>query len=135
MDDGTYMIEIKGAQVEFDPPVGFKGDAYEEANEQCGRENKAVETIKLEEVIPGFGRSPAVSLKFRCVDPGTSTPAKYSTNAIADSRAAEKTGSAEDPCAPDDLYSKLLKLDDLRKRGILTDEEFAQEKKELLEAN
>ena len=32
----------------------------------------------------------------------------------------------------DDLYEALLKLDDLRKKGILTDEEFQAEKKKVL---
>ena len=34
-----------------------------------------------------------------------------------------------------DVYSELLKLDDLRKRGVLTDAEFEQQKRKLLEAN
>jgi hypothetical protein len=31
-----------------------------------------------------------------------------------------------------DLYTELMKLDDLRKRGILTDEEFEAQKAKLL---
>jgi hypothetical protein len=34
--------------------------------------------------------------------------------------------------ATDDLYTELTKLDDLRKKGILTDEEFQAQKKKLL---
>ena len=34
-----------------------------------------------------------------------------------------------------DLYKELLKLDDLRQRGILTNEEFQSEKKKLLDKN
>ena len=34
--------------------------------------------------------------------------------------------------ATDDLYAQLTKLDDLRKKGILTDEEFQAEKKKIL---
>ena len=33
----------------------------------------------------------------------------------------------------DDLYSKLIKLDDLRERGLITDAEFQAEKRKLLE--
>ena len=36
------------------------------------------------------------------------------------------------PTYAGDLYAELLKLDDLRKRGLLTDKEFEQEKKKLL---
>jgi Short C-terminal domain len=34
-----------------------------------------------------------------------------------------------------DLYTELMKLDDLRKRGILTEEEFQAEKRKLLETS
>ncbi|MBK8573770.1 MAG: SHOCT domain-containing protein [Holophagaceae bacterium] len=33
-----------------------------------------------------------------------------------------------------DLYNELLKLDDLKKRGIITEEEFQGQKKKLLES-
>jgi hypothetical protein len=35
----------------------------------------------------------------------------------------------------EDIFDELLKLDDLRDRGILTDEEFDIEKRKLLERN
>ena len=44
----------------------------------------------------------------------------------------EKSGDAN---PEKDIYSELLKLDDLRKRGILSEEEFEAQKKKLLEAN
>ncbi len=34
---------------------------------------------------------------------------------------------------PSDLYTELMKLDDLRKRGLLTEEEFQEQKRKLLE--
>ena len=34
-----------------------------------------------------------------------------------------------------DIYSELIKLDDLRKRGIITDEEFNVRKKKILNEN
>jgi hypothetical protein len=38
------------------------------------------------------------------------------------------------PAAPaKDLYSEILKLDELRKRGLLTDAEFDAQKKKLLD--
>lgn len=46
--------------------------------------------------------------------------------------AGDDTGSADEP---DDVYTKLEKLNDLKDRGIITEEEFAAEKKELLVSN
>ena len=43
--------------------------------------------------------------------------------------------SAGDSKPPGDLYAELKKLDELRKEGILTDQEFGTQKKKLLEKN
>jgi len=43
------------------------------------------------------------------------------------------TGAAAER-SKQDVYSELLKLDELRKKGILTDDEFEEQKKRLLEA-
>jgi len=40
--------------------------------------------------------------------------------------------SPEQPATKPDLYADLLKLDDLRKRGVITEVEFEQQKKKLL---
>ena len=48
---------------------------------------------------------------------------------------AEVTGDADDAGEPDDVYAKLEKLSDLKDRGIITEEEFEEEKKQLLEMN
>jgi hypothetical protein len=49
----------------------------------------------------------------------------------AEPEAKKEPASAEQK----DLYTELMKLDDLRKRGILTEEEFQAEKRKLLEAS
>ena len=41
----------------------------------------------------------------------------------------------DDTKAAKDIYAELIKLDDLRQRGILTQAEFDAEKKKLLEGN
>ncbi len=45
------------------------------------------------------------------------------------------TTPSKESNSPVDVYSELLKLDDLRERGILTDAEFESEKRKLLERN
>jgi len=67
MDKDTYLIAKKSAQIGFGPLIGIKGEAYREANEFCAKEDRAVETVKLEETNSGFARSAAISLEFRCV--------------------------------------------------------------------
>lgn len=66
MDGGTFMIAQRSAQVGFGPPDGVKADVYKEANDFCSRQQKAVETIKLDVTNSGFGRPGNVSLQFKC---------------------------------------------------------------------
>jgi hypothetical protein len=66
MDGNTFMIAKKSAQFGAGPPVMVQADVYREANEYCAKENKEVETVKLDIVNSGFGRAGSVSLEFRC---------------------------------------------------------------------
>ncbi len=66
MDNDTYMIGKRSAQVGFGPPEETKADVYIEANEFCKKQSKGVETIKLEVTNSGFARPGSVSLTFRC---------------------------------------------------------------------
>ncbi len=50
-------------------------------------------------------------------------------NINADIRTRDETEKTKD------IYTELIKLDDLRERGILTQAEFDAEKKKLLEGN
>ncbi len=47
----------------------------------------------------------------------------------------EHAQSANESEKSEDIYTELMKLDDLRQKGILTDEEFEAQKRKLLEAN
>lgn len=66
MDSGTYMIAKRSAQAGFGPPDGVKADVYREANAFCAKQQKTVETIKLDVTDSGFARPGNVSLQFRC---------------------------------------------------------------------
>ena len=67
MDQGTYFVSKSSPQVSFGPPITQKADIYKEANAFCGKQNKTVETVKLEEVNQVFGRHASASLTFKCV--------------------------------------------------------------------
>ena len=67
MDKDTYMVVKRSAQVGFGPADGAKADVYQEANDFCIKQNKKLETVKLEMVDSGFARPASASLQFRCV--------------------------------------------------------------------
>ncbi len=54
---------------------------------------------------------------------------------ISPKNEADTIVGAEADREPDDVYAKLEKLSDLKDRGIITEEEFDEEKKQLLEMN
>ena len=62
----TYMIAKRSAQVGMGPPVKTQAAVYAEANEHCAKEQKSVETIKLDVTNSGFGRPGSVTLEYRC---------------------------------------------------------------------
>ncbi len=66
--------------------------------------------------------SASISKAFHSISSSTARdPADVHTDAVAER-------------GKQDMYSELMKLDELRKKGILTDDEFEEQKKRLLEA-
>jgi hypothetical protein len=65
------------------------------------------------------------------------TIGKYFRVVHEGSRATDADQAATDAAQSyqDDVYTKLLKLDELREKGILTDEEFEKEKRKVLGQN
>jgi hypothetical protein len=64
-----------------------------------------------------------------------STLIKEQFNSLAADTRFSDSGHGAQNSDREDLFDALLKLDDLRDRGILTDEEFENEKRKLLERN
>jgi hypothetical protein len=67
MDAGTYMIARRSAQVGGGPPVKAQAKVYQEASDYCAKQNRVVETVKLD-LDDGYIAHPgSVKLQFRCV--------------------------------------------------------------------
>lgn len=72
-DQGKYMISTTSAAGALGNPNTLKAEQYQQANDFCGKQGKAVETTggALRNGVP-FVRASGSSLEFRCVTP---TPA------------------------------------------------------------
>lgn len=70
---------------------------------------------------------PAASAKVEATPAPVLAPAKVEPPPAPSAKPIEPAGPRSD------LYGELIKLDDLRKRGILTEEEFQAQKKRLLD--
>ena len=113
----------------------LKTQALEDAATYCAKlhkELKIVSTTTARPVVPltGFASAKVVFKALDANDPELHAPVSASAPGAATPAVAE---IAAPRTATDALYSDLMKLDDLRKRGLLTEEEFQAQKKKLLE--
>jgi hypothetical protein len=103
----------------------LKSEAQEDAAQYCAARGKQLKVVSLTSEKPLFSLGYAsAKIVFKALEPGAvdaPDPAAVSNAPVA--AHLSPTG---------DLYNDLLKLDDLRKRGILTEEEFQSEKKKAL---
>ena len=131
----TYLLAREAHGGIFQSAAKMKADVITEANEFAARKGKVAVPISAKEVPMGNGPAQWASFEyqFRVVDkddPSYSrTQVVHNPNIIVRKRdpddAATKSKSQK--------YDDLLKLDKLRQAGILTEQEFQEEKTKLLE--
>ena len=136
LGDNTYAC-TREASTSFDRNVDklaaeAKGDAVQYCAKN-GREPKVLSiTVRKSWPTVGFSRA---TVKFMALEPGDPGLADKTPVAVTEehkrSKKAADVAAAEGPV--DELYNGLMKLDELRRRGLLTDEEFQAEKKKLLQ--
>jgi hypothetical protein len=144
----TYTLtEVPGTGFERDTQA-LKDKAQAEAQKYCDSHGKILKVISLEAKKPLYLTGyVTATIVFEALPPGdprlTQAPAYAATpmggnQAASNSYAYATPGAAAAPApanSPEisgDLYTQLLKLDDLRKKGILTQEEFDEQKKKIL---
>lgn len=118
---------------------GLKKEALQEAAAFCaahGKKLKVVSVTTKHPFIPltGFAHAKVVFMALDANSPELRAPAAASTTGLEVPVTAEPAPApqAAPPDATDRLYNDLLKLNDLRKRGILTEKEFETQKEKLL---
>lgn len=120
----TYMISRT--------EKGFKGSsgvvkaaALDEANRYCESRGKVMKLISTsqKDMVP-FKSDASAEVHFKCLDPNDPE--------LRSSKTTETTEEKRTDPKQADLYGELSKLDELRKKGLLTDAEFQEEKKKLL---
>lgn len=137
---GAYTI-TKAGKTGFTSLGSLRKDAYAEANEFAKSKGMIAEVISVNETPAGFGRFPQVDLRFRIVtaaarDAGIKAPA-LALESQSSHDAMGKTTQAEttvDIKKENDFYAELKKIGELRKDGLLSDEEFQREKLRLIDA-
>jgi len=131
MGDNTYAI-TRTATSAFDRDVGkFRQEAEQDAAKFCQSQDKVLKVLAVSTDRPHFGGGfSSAKIVFKALPAGDpALTAVAPAPGVAPSVAAP---AGVLPTFSGDLYAEILKLDDLRKRGLLTDKEFEQQKKKLL---
>jgi hypothetical protein len=125
VSDNTYSVYREAKNTFNRDTEILKASAMKDAEAFCKQQGKELKVVTWMVYKPKFISGYAsAKLVFKAYAPGdpelTSTPATLPNSPIFASG------------GPDDLYTELLKLDDLKKRGILSEKEFEAAKKKAL---
>ena len=120
-----YSITVKATHKFTRNTQKLKDQAMEAATQFCAREGKQLKVVSVKEdksfyLVGGFAQ---VTLTFKALSPGD-------PELVVETENHPKPPPA---MTADLLTTELTKLDDLRKKGLLTDEEFTAAKKKLLD--
>ena len=136
----TYMVRVEDHGGIFAFNRGkMKGRAVQEANEFATSKNMVAVAVSIKEHPCGIlGDWPAVEYQFLVVpkdDPDAiRNPLKPESDLLVDkSHVGIDLNLKNESSNKTDVYAELIKLDDLKKRGIITESEFDIQKKKLLE--
>ena len=123
--DNTYSITVKGTHKFTRNTEKLKDQALEVARQFCAKTGKQLKVVAVKEdksmyLVGGFAQT---TLTFKALSQGDPELVV----------AAEEHPKPLPAINADILTSELTKLDDLRKKGLLTNEEFTAAKKKLLD--
>jgi len=135
LDNNTYSITCEATNGFMRDEDQLKADASAAAEKFCAAQGKTLKIVSVKSKMPtfstGYGWAKITFMALNPNDPILSPPP-----AAAPPGAAYAGAPAAPPppvsLTTDEMYTQLLKLDDLRKKGILTEEEFQAEKKKVL---
>lgn len=138
----TYMLSRTDKGGIFGNASAMKADVIREANEFAASQGKIAIPLSMEvtPLIVGT-RFASVEYQFRVVEKNDPEARRVNLVPRPDVviEKTEKTSidvkTKDQTDRPKDMYAELLKLDDLRKRGILSEAEFEAQKKKLLSGN
>lgn len=138
----TYMLSREDHAGIFGSASGLKTGVISDANAFAAAQGKVAIPISAHETPVGvLGKWAKFEYQFRVVDkndpearrtalvPRPDVVIEKTEKVSADIRTKDESLRTKD------VYTELMKLDDLRKRGILTDAEFQNMKKKLLGGN
>ena len=138
MGNDTYMISQTSAGGVFKAMGSLKAEVITHANQFAASKGKIAIPITSKESPAYPGHMPNFEYQFKLVnkdDPQASGGALLPRADVVVEMKKISEPHGGDVAKPKDIYMEILKLDDLRKRGLITDAEFEIQKTKLLSGN
>ena len=138
--DTYYLSKEDGAGI-FGNLSTLKAKTINEANEFARKQGKIAIPISMHEVPLGPGRLAKFDYQFRVVDASDPEAKRTSLQDRADYVIEKKEKididfkSKNEGAKSVSVYDELIKLEDLRQRGILTPAEFNDQKQQILKTS
>jgi Short C-terminal domain len=141
MGDNTFMV-TRQAATGFSGSGSLKAEALQEASKFCAAQGKQLKIVAITEAQPPYilANFPKAEVVFKALDAGD--PELKIESVVDPTGSRLKVGErptarsaveiTERQVAAGDVYTELSKLDELHKKGVLTDDEFNAEKKKIL---
>ena len=117
----------------------LKAEAFQEASQYCEKLGKSLQVVSTHEASPPYilANFPKAEIQFMCLDAKDAELNRPKLRKEADTVIEVKKDirTKDESVKHKDVYAELIKLDDLRKKGIISEAEFAEQKKKLLSEN
>ena len=132
------MISRNGAGF-WSSTAQIKAEAFKDANAYCVNLGKKMQIVHTSqhEASGRPGDFPGAEIQFMCLNANdrelTRPKLRKEADTVIEVKKDVQIKDASEK--PKDAYQELIKLDDLRKKGIITDDEFNEQKKKLLNGN
>ena len=129
---GVYMLTDEDKGGIFGNSAKMKADVIRKANDFAASQGKVAIPVTTHETPMSFGHFATFEYQFRLVNPDSPEARGVNTLGPMPSVSVQKIETKDSTPKSKDTYAELMKLDDLRKKGIITEEEFQAEKKKVL---
>ena len=131
----TFMVSRQAA-TGFSGSGTLKAEAFQEASQYCTKLEKSLQVVSTYEASPPYilANFPKAEIQFMCLDVKDAELNRPKLRKEADSIIEIKNDihTKDESKKSNDVYAELIKLDDLRKKGIITEAEFDAQKKKIL---
>lgn len=137
MSPGTYMLSRQDKAGIFGNASAMHAAVIEEANKFAASKGKVAIPITTHETPLWPGHFATFDYQFRLVAPDSPdakpTPMVQRPDVVVQQTERKTVDVHSDATSSlPDVYTELMKLDDLRKKGIITDAEFETQKAKIL---